>query len=904
MTVRSLIFLLLFSGCCYGQQYYGTRVGQVELSGGETPSDVDVLGIHAGDVVTPENIRDAIQALYNTHHYSYIEVEGAPGNNGTRLIFRVRPIRFFSTFRLEPDDLLDRSLSGFLRLPYGEPFSQAVVDRLTSQAVTLLQNEGYFDATVMPRVVFEEPARLATVVFKVETKGRARVGSVHITGGEDTFPDRSKITDAFGLNARDEFTSDKYENGLRKIREKFANLPVGGFLDTHVDGQRNYRPDTNTVDLSITIQPGKFTLVEAIGYKITQTKLKELVPIYEEGSVDPDLVEEGRARIRSFMQQEGYFEAAVQSEVINATLDNAVQINYRIDKGEQHRIVEVRLQGNNYFTASEIKDRMKVHSGGTMARGAFSPEMLDTDRKTILSMYRNAGFQDAAVDGSFHEKDHQLTITVSIKEGDRIPISTFNFDGNEKVSNLELADRCGLHAGDLYTAASVEQARNALISMYYAKGFPDVQVDAEAEKLSAPKQSYRITFRVNEGDRYTIGQVLVAGSEFTAPKIVHRNANLYPDTPYNPEAILDSQQRLYATGLFNRVDIVPIQQDQPGIRDVLIEVEDAKRILFTYGFGYQEFYRARATIELSHINLFGLDRSITMRLTTSFRDQQIQSTYREPRLGNHNLEGSLSLLYDRSDLPLFKDTRLDGSLQIVRRFSPTQNLIFSSGYESINLQDIRVNPFYELYPDETGVVHISRVGTSYIRDNRDDKINATTGSFSTTTFQVATRRLGGDVNYTSLYNQSLFFWPLNKSVIATSVRLGWIHPYGVTKQAPITERFFAGGSTTLRGYNLDEAGPAGGGDAQTIGNVEYRFPMTWLPVKNFGGTFFYDTGNVFAKVSDISLTNFSHSAGAGIRYNTPLGPVRFDVGFNLRQAPIDVKSEKLVHYFFTLGHTF
>ena len=145
MTVRSLIFLLLFSGCCYGQQYYGTRIGQLELSGGDTSSDTEVLGIRAGDVVTPENIRAAIQALYNTHHYSYIEVEGQPGNNGTRLIFRLRPIRFFSSFRLEPDDLLDRSLSGFLRLPYGEPFSQAAVDRLTSQTGTLLQNEGYFD---------------------------------------------------------------------------------------------------------------------------------------------------------------------------------------------------------------------------------------------------------------------------------------------------------------------------------------------------------------------------------------------------------------------------------------------------------------------------------------------------------------------------------------------------------------------------------------------------------------------------------------------------------------------------------------------------------------------------------------------------------------------------------------
>ncbi len=231
--------------------------------------------------------------------------------------------------------------------------------------------------------------------------------------------------------------------------------------------------------------------------------------------------------------------------------------------------------------------------------------------------------------------------------------------------------------------------------------------------------------------------------------------------------------------------------------------------------------------------------------------------------------------------------------------------MLSASYQTVNLQDIRVNPHAEEFPDVIGVIQIARIGASYIRDRRDDPIDPKKGTYNTTTFQVAGTALGSEVNFVKLLNQSSYYRPLNKAVFASSLRVGWNEPYGVSNELPITERYFAGGSTTLRGLNLDEAGPDGGGDAMVIGNLEYRFPIIEKRIKNLVAAFFYDTGNVFARISDVRLQDFTHTVGTGLRYKTPVGPVRLDFGLNLHPE-IDSAGdmEKRFHVFFTLGHAF
>ncbi len=912
MKVQGLMLVLLIPWVVHAeQQYYGTRVSRLALSGSEFPADIEKVPLHTGDVITTDNVRSSIQTLYDTGHYSYIEVDATPAGEGsTNLDFKVRANMFFSTVQLDPEDLLDRPLSTYLRVPYGDKFSKAKVDNLVQDATDLIKSDGYFEAVVKPEYDIQESTHLVYVTLKVIPGPKARVGTVQIQSEVDTFSEK-ELLDAFGIKAGHDFSAAKVDKGIANIRAKFANL---GFLNTKVTPDRNYSEDTHTVAVNLSIQPGQFTYVKPVNFDIPQKKLRTLVPVFEEGSVDLDLVEEGRVHVERYMQQEGYFEANVSSSIIPAPLDNAIQINYTITPGVRHEVSSVTIEGNQYFTADDIQHRMKIRPSQFLNRGIFSVDLLHEDEHTIEVMYRNAGFEGTTVHGEFGETDHVIHVTMQIQEGKQLPIDSLHIAGNAAVTEDEIRKALPIKEGDIYVPETVDRSRALITQMYYANGYSDVRVDRRVNHAAA-NSGLEITFQITEGDLHEIGNILVAGNTLTKEKTIRLNSKLKPNSPYNPEAILEGQQRLYATGLFSRVEIVPITQSSARVRDLLIQVEDAKPILVTYGAGYQEFEHARGTIEVSHNNLFGLAKSISFRARGSLRERLAETTYREPRLFNHNLDGFVSALAEYAERPFYKVNRVDFAVRVLKPLSAQnrENLLFTSGYQTVNVQDVRVFPHAISLPPEHGpcqVCQIARVGVSLIQDHRNDLLNPSTGSFSTTTFQVASRALGSELNFTSLFNQSSFYSPLAFGVFATSIRFGWNHPFGQTDQLapgqnqklPPTERYFAGGSTTLRGFSLDEAQPSGG-NVMTIGNFEYRFPMKFLPLKNVGGAFFYDTGNVFSQISDIHLGSFSHTIGTGLRYQTPIGPVRLDFGLNLKPN-VNGQNEKRFHIFFTLGNPF
>lgn len=895
-----LILLLLPSLALAQQQYYGTTASAIDLPAPADKADASRLALHTGEVITPENIRDSIRALYATGHYRTISVDAVPETGGTRLTFLVTAQYYFSTFRLEPDNLLERPITSYFQPPIGKKFSTAPVERLVDDTKKLIEEAGYFNATIQAEYTPDDKTRLMAIVLRAAIpKDKAKIKDIRIAGEESIFPGKV-LLDEMKLSRGDDYNATKLSKDVTRIRQKFVDK---GYLTAKVQVAPVYAAETNTVDLEITIDPGQTTIVRVFETGTTKSeipddKLRTLVPIFEEGTVDADLMEEGRQHIVGYYKQLGYFDADATAQRNDS--DDTVQILYIVDKGVQHRVRTLRIQGSAFFPESDILKKLKTKEGKTASHGVFSPELLAGDIGTIESMYRNAGFRSTEVHFTEEQSlDHNIDITIQIHEGLRSTLGDVTFTGNHVFTEPQLWRESGIQTDQVYSAAIIDNARDALAAFYYSKGFSEIRIDTHIE-FDPVYNTVGIRFDIQEGAQYRIGWILVSGNTHTAEKIITRGSGLKADDPYNPEKVLEAQQKLYELGLFARVEIVAIDQDLGALKNLLIQVEDSKPILLTPGVGITELEGPRATLELSDNNLFGLGRSANFRIRGGRRERQLQSSYREPHLLNHDLQGIASVSFDKSDRRFFTSNEVALSLQVVRKFSKTRSLSFLASYQTVNLQDIKVNPNARRFPDATGVIQIARLGTSFIGDRRDNIIDPSHGIFTTTNFQVANKHYGSEVNFISLFNQTSYYRPLHGGVIATSFTFGLNQPYGGDKELPISERYFAGGSTTLRGFKLDAAGPPGGGQLKTIGNLEYRFPLNFLPVRNFYGAVFYDTGNVFERPSDFALNRFTHTAGTGLRYKTPLGPIRVDVGFNLRAK----ENDKKYRVFFTLEHAF
>jgi len=907
MRASTLLILLLFPSLALAQQqYYGTTAVSVALPLPADPMDARLLAIHAGDSVSPDNIRASIQALYSTGRYRTIAVDATSLPGGTQVSFIVTAQYYFSTIRLEPAYLLDRPITSYFPPPYGKKFSTAPVERFITDTTRLLEEVGYFNVTINPEYSPDEETRLMTVILKAESfNSPAKIRSVVISGVQKILSDKD-LRGALKVVDGDDFNADKIDKGVNRIRLKLVD---SGYLTAKVKAERTYDPVANRVDLDIQIDPGKTTIVQVseLGSRnseISDKKLRTLVPIFEEGAVDSELVNEGRDHIVGYYRQLGFFDASTTAEVTEGA-DQSVRVDYVVTKREEHRVRSIRIMGGAFFTEADILKKMKTSEGKLSSHGLFSPELLQNDIRMIETMYRRAGFQSTQIHADQDQSaDHDIDITIQIQEGLRSTLDVITFTGNNSFSEPVLWRESGIQADQVYSSAIIDNARDALAAMYYSRGYSEARIETHLE-FDSFNNTVNVQFEITEGPQYRIGWILVSGNAHTAQKVITRTSGLHPEDPYSPEGLLEAQQKLYTLGLFNRVEIATIDQDLGPYKNLLIQVEEAKTILVTPGIGVSDSGKMRGTLELSDNNLFGLNRTLAARVRIGHLEKQFQTSYREPRLFNHDIQGIVSLSLDKTDHQvrgesIYLSNEVNVSLQTVRNFSKTRTLSLLASYETVNLE----GPSIVLRTE--GLIQIARLGSSLITDRRDSVRDPTRGDFITTSLEVADKHWGSEVNFLSVFNQSSYYTSVRGGVIATSGRVGWKQPYGGDTELPISERFFAGGSTTLRGFKQNEAGPLGGGQLMTIGNIEYRVPLKFSRLNNLRGAVFYDTGNVFERPSDFTVAEFTHSAGAGLRYITPIGPIRLDVGFNLnpKHNPTRVEPDRRFAVLFTLGHAF
>ena len=920
--------------------------------------------------------RESLRVLYRTGDYADVRVTAAPEAAGLRVDFVVRRNYYNNLVHivgLKAPPAESTALAA-MRLTLGEPFRESSLRDAMARLQQALRDDGFYLAKVTPTLSAHEDTRQMDISVSVDPGPRARVGAITIEN-HTPYPDRILLRRS-GISPRNEPTSARVSRGEQRLKQFLVNQGHLGATVRIAPGA--YDSGTNHVPLAYDATAGPRVRVEITGARLRKGNLRKLLPIYAEGAVDDDLLQEGRRNIRDYFERQGYFDAQVQ--VTSAEKGAEREITYQVSRGERFRLEGVSFEGNRYFNSTLLDSRLQLQAASFASNGRFSQQMVRDDSDSIRSLYLANGFRGATVtshvDDQYHGRRNRLFVTFQISEGPQTRVTSLQLQGNHALGTKELMSVVGSTPGQPYSELGVASDRNNILALYYNDGYPEARFNDQILPGGTP-DAIRLVYQIVEGARIDVDRVLLTGYQYTRPGIISRQVEIQPGGPLREGDVVETQRRLYNLGVFNRVQIAP--QNPQGTdpnKAVVVAVQEGQRYTVGYGVGFEVQRLAgntsnapststttggnpsgttigaspRGILELSRSNMFGRAQTLSFKARASTLQYRGALSYTADNLGNHpSLSTALTAYADKTqDVETFTSTRYEGAYQVVQKLSPSSSLLYQYFFRRVTASDLQVAK--DEIPLLSQPTLVSGFGATYARDRRDNPGDATRGTFNTADASFASTSLGSSASFFRGFFQNSSFTSFGRAfVFARSLRFGVEEPFGDTVESvstqctttgvndslqviPLPERFFAGGGTSIRGFGLNQAGPRDpctgfpiGGLAMLALNQELRFPMKLPLVGNrLGGTIFYDGGNVYSDVNHMTLAwrssspsnlnYFSHAIGFGLRYPTPIGPVRVDFGYQLNPASYQAidpatnlpQSFRLPHFqfFFNIGPVF
>jgi len=938
--VRSRLACCLTTFCLAGAgilsaqtaTFEGRRIAEIQFVPPEQPllaKEIEgLLPLKKGQALHMADVRAAIERLYATGVYEDIQVDAEPAGADVLLRFLTKNSWFIGNIAVlgRISDPPNRGqLVNATRLNLGQPFIESALAPAQTDMKRLFETNGLYETQIRPQVSYDRHTQQVSVNFVVVSGRRARLTTPLITG--DTKMPQQQIVN--GLHWRRWLiggwrlvTQSRVNKGLDDLRTRYERIERLEAAVTLKDLQ--YDSDSNLSQASIDIQAGPLVQVNAVGAKLSQGKLRRYVPVFDEHTVDDSLLIEGARNLRDYFQSEGYFDAEVEFKRQRVVNDKA-DIDYLINPGRRHKLVLVKIQGNKYFNTGAIRERMSVLRASLLQfrRGRYSESLLRRDEDAISSLYQSNGFRDVAVthkiEDNYQGKQSDLAVFINIAEGPQYFIHSLDVEGIEKLDKTKILSMLSSVEGQPFSEYNVAVDRDAILEQYSVKGFPNATFEWSSRPDSEAHQ-VNLKFVIHEGQQQFVRDILISGLRTTRESLVDSNLQMKPGDPLSPTTMRDTQHRLYDLGVFARVDTA-IQNpdgDNPD-KYVLYDMEEARKYSITTGFGAEfgrvggcsECLEAPAgqngfspdfSLDVSRLDLWGLGQSLSFRGRVSTLEQRALITYAVPRVHNNpKLTLSFTVLYDNSkDVRTFTAQREEGSVQLSQRLSKATTFLYRYTYRHVTVDQSTLKIAPGLIPLFSQPDRVGETSWSMIQDRRDDPIETHKGIYNTVDISLAPRPLGSQVPFGRFLGRNATYHPIGKKyVLARNTSFGIIHPLRSTDDPlttiPLPEHFYSGGADSLRGFPDFQAGPRDGttgfplgGTALLTNQTELRFPLIG---DDIGGVLFHDMGNVFSSPSAISfrtdqhgLSDFDymvHAVGFGVRYHTPIGPVRIDFAYSV-----------------------
>ena len=968
----------------------------------------------------PDKVADSLRDLYATGLFDSVEALGQRDGEGVALIFRGAPRMFIGTVTVvgARGATVNTQLEGASRLNPGTRFTQSEMAAAIKVMREVLAQNGYFEPAITYDLTQHKEEQLTDIAFHVVSGPQARVGTVTVTGDPgmsvDAFRQAAHLRPGAAVTRE---TVSRALSGVLKVYQKQGRQKA----EIKLTSQTYAAPRVN---YSFSATRGPVVRVVFEGVHPDEDRVKRLIPIFEEGAVDDDLLNEGNRRVRDYYQNLGYFDVKVEHKVEPPRPDE-VLIVYSVDLGVRRRVESVAVEGNHYFDSATLKGLVSVHAASPMDRyGAYSQALVSADVAALTAVYQNNGFASVKVtpettvaspaaqtNGSGAERaSAPIRVVYRIVEGTQQRVYSVLLEGNDHVPAQNLLPLLNTEPGQLLSPRNLANDRDMLVTEYLRRGFEQARVEVEEKSDSYTPDLIGVVFRIQEGPQFFVRNVLLTGLHYTRRNTVANAITVHPGDPLSQAALEDTQRNLYEYALFNEVNVAVQNPDgDESHKTVLLEATEARRWALSYGAGFEvqtgtpqngcQGYLAagvttctpngrtgispRVLVSLTRNNLFGREQSASVQGNYGLLEQKIDLVYDNPHLrGSRNFDLTFTGGYANSqDVTTYVASRIEAGFRLTEKvngsafaLSHANTFIYGYDFRRVKVAEDTLQVFPLFVPVLSAAVRVGGPSFTWLRDTRDNPVDAHRGTYTSFQEFLSAKPFGAEAEFNRIDTTWSSYYGFDKGrfVIARNTRYGNERAFGdgSSELIPLPERLYAGGATSLRSFSINAAGPRDpetgypvGGAGALVNNTELRLPPTPLPYFGDAVSFvlFEDMGNVFANAGDVwasalrtrqpdrsncekltpvnngtvsppptpisslgplggcSFNYFSQAPGMGIRYHTPVGPIRIDFSYTLNTPifPVNVNyslstpfadqhvgEASHFNFFFSLGQNF
>lgn len=685
-----------------------------------------------------------------------------------------------------------------------------------------------------------------------------RITAIEITNDTE-FPDE-KIRKSLRISKGDPFDFWKTQEQIEALK---TQLQKQGYLFPLVDLEEK----DGTVSVRVEGRGKKSMNFEGIQV----TDASKYLRWWREGFSEAAVLEQIQQDLLQHLWRDGFHKAAVEIQ------SDTSGFNFRVSAGKPYREGRLVIDGADHF--QELESVLRPFYGSREEMFAEALHQFPRFKEKVQALYVEKGFLQTQVKSGVLQLDDQGGIAekhVVISEGQQTRIASLTVSGGRQLPE-DLLQRLNLTQGDVYRPLLLSEDSSEIRDYYQRNGY--LQLNLETNVLRAGQNDVEVHYNLETGNQIRVASIRIVGNRITRRSLVESRIAFRVGDVLTPELLAATQEQLYRLRVFEQVSVRTQETAAPGQYDVTVEVGEIKNYELVYGARYDSEDHLEGEAQISDVNFLGMGQELSFYAKANAKLRFFQARYEIPSILGWNWNAFLIGADEFREFPLFDSTTR--SLSFQQQYSLWNPLVLLTNYK------FQIGKTKDRFPGgpinrDTRLVTSRLIGTLF-GDWRDDPFNASRGRFFSFNVEYAPAFLGSDLTFLKTYTQYFHYQPAGRYLWISAARLGLASAFG--KRLFASERFFAGGSNTLRGFQLDEAGPHSivtgnptGGEAVFVLNQELQYPLyRW-----FRGVVFFDTGNVWDKWRQFSLKDLRNSAGLGLRLTLPYGILgRIDLGINL-----------------------